>query len=125
MYTNDLFAKKNGRSSVYSTDGLWEPPKSEAEPGDPALMPASAWAARLPLDVRPENLIRWFGPIAGLLARHWDEPAAARLCFTELLSDRRKNRKAYPPEVRQELLALRQYYFDLQLERVCTRGNTR
>lgn len=136
MYTDDLYAKIKVRSSIYNSDVPWEPPKSAAElridalsaelearkrgkvaPSNAALPRTSAWAAELPRDVQPKALLRSFGSIANLLAKNWDAPIAMRLCFSKLLGEHGTKRKEFPPEVRHELLALRQFYFDRPLER--------
>jgi hypothetical protein len=95
--------------------------RRKAEPVNVPLPRTLAWAAELPGEVRPHMLLRSFARIANLIASQWDEPKALYAYFGELLIDRRKDRKGFPPEVTRELLALREYYSFLDLQRSTTR----
>ena len=84
--------------------------RSKAEPSSLALPRTKEWAANLPLDVQPHELIRTFGRVANLLAANWNDSAATVACFYHLLSDTRGNRKGFPPRVKTELLTLQSYF---------------
>lgn len=80
------------------------------------MLPVSLkWFAALPLEVRPMALVTEYARIANLLALQWDKPGACRAYFDDLLNDRRGNRRGFPPEVRRDLLTLRDYYFNRHL----------
>jgi hypothetical protein len=80
--------------------------------GDP-LPKTMTWVAKLPHDIRPMALLRSYPRIANLLAANWTEPASFRPYIDELFVDRRGDRQGFPPEVMEELFALRGYYEDM------------
>lgn len=94
--------------------------RSKTQPINVVQPRTLAWAADLPGDIQPQQLLRSFARIANLIASRWDEPRALYVYFGELLIDRRKGRRGFPPEVRSELLALRAYYSHLDLQRCIT-----
>lgn len=77
--------------------------------GEPLPL-AFKWMARLPRTVRPLALFRQFPRIANMMAGMWHDPQSLRPYLHDLLTDRRGHRKGFPPEVQQELLALRIHY---------------
>ena len=81
-----------------------------AKPAEEPLPATIQWAAKLPPDVRPMNLLRQFPRIANALASSWGDPALLRPYLDELFVDRRGNRQGFPPEVMAELFALRTFY---------------
>jgi len=87
--------------------------RSKAAPCNVPLPRTLAWAAELPREARPRELIRSFPRIANMLAADWGEPDVTNVYLDQLLIDRRVNRKGFPPDVRIELLALRKYYASL------------
>ena len=70
------------------------------------------WLAALPADVRPMATGRQYPRIVNRLGDLWGHCEFTRLHFQSLLLDRRKGRKGFPPEVREELEALQHYYFE-------------
>ena len=84
--------------------------KRKGEPTNLALPRTKEWAANLPPDVQPHELIRTFGRVANLLAASWNDSEATVACFYHLLSDTRANRKGFPPKVKTELLTLQSYF---------------
>jgi hypothetical protein len=84
--------------------------KRKGEPTNLALPRTKEWAANLPPDVQPHELIRTFGRVANLLAANWNDSEATVACFYHLLSDIRENRKGFPPKVKTELVTLRSYF---------------
>jgi hypothetical protein len=84
--------------------------RGKAAPSNVALPRTLAWAAKLPPNVQPHELIRSFGRVANLLAANWDNAEATIACLNELLVDTRGCRTGFPPKVANELLALRSYY---------------
>ena len=84
--------------------------KRKGEPTNLALPRTKEWAANLPPDVQPHELIRTFGRVANLLAASWNDSEATVACFYHLLSDTRGNRKGFPPKVKTELLTLQSYF---------------
>lgn len=80
------------------------------------LLPMSRdWLASLPSDVRPNALARHFPRIANLVALQWNYPTALRPYFEDLLTDHRGTRKGFPVEVHRDLLALRNFYYNMHL----------
>ncbi len=73
------------------------------------------WLASLPPNVRPLALATRFPRVANRIAQEWAEPSACRRDFEELVYDNRGNRKGFPPDVLDELLALRDYYYGYDL----------
>jgi hypothetical protein len=71
---------------------------------------AFKWIARLPGEVRPLNLLREYPRIANNLALSWPDRRAFRQCLYDLLVDKRGGRKGFPQPVLQELLALREFF---------------
>ena len=96
--------------------GDWAQVWSHRRKATPArnLLPVSVkWLLSLPKDVRPLTLVAKYPRIANVLALQWGKPTACRASFTDLLADRRGNRKGFPADVHRELRALRDYYYDL------------
>jgi hypothetical protein len=83
--------------------------RRKAEPANVPLRVTLDWAAQLPLKVRPAVLLRQFARIANLVAATWDDPVAFDSYMDGLLTDKRGNRKGFPPAVHHELLALKQH----------------
>lgn len=74
------------------------------------LLPATIrWEESLPAELRPLALLKIFPRIANILARAWRDPAEFQISLSDLLVDRRGNRRGFPVEVLQELLTLRDY----------------
>jgi len=70
------------------------------------------WLTTLPSDVRPMTTARQYPRIVNRIDDLWAQCEYTRLHFQSLLIDRRKGRKGFPPEVREELEALQHYYFE-------------
>jgi hypothetical protein len=87
--------------------------RRRGEPADEPLAWTVEWAAKLPPDIRPMNLVRQFPRIGNFLAATWTSPDTLRPYLDELFVDRRGNRKGFPPDVMEELFALRNYYEEL------------
>lgn len=62
-------------------------------------------------DVKPRQLAAQFPRVANLVAMHWDDDVASPAYFEALLTDQRGGRRGFPQVVRDELLALRDYWF--------------
>jgi hypothetical protein len=95
-----------------------EAEKHKRSKGTPSSLPLPrtlTWAASLPEDVRPHELLRTYGRIANLIAASWNDPEATYSYLDELLVDRRGNRQGFPPSVMSELLALRTHYAGLHV----------
>ena len=71
------------------------------------------WMAELPQAVRPINLARKFPRIANSIAELWRRVARCEEYLDTLVVDLRGNRTGFPPEVGQELTALRSYFAEL------------
>ncbi len=78
----------------------------------PAKMPLRrtlTWVAALPPDVQPTALVGHFARIANLIAATWGDRKTFDAYMESLLTDKRGNRKGFPPEVLAELMALQRY----------------
>lgn len=88
----------------------WEKLRRGKLPTDRALTGrAIDWLLALPPALRPQNLSSEFPRIANALAEVWDEPLQLGAALDKLLCDGRKGRKGFPPAVRDELIALRNW----------------
>jgi len=68
---------------------------------------AHRWLHRVPSGVHPKRLCRMYPRIANRLAQCWDDPRQTDALLDELLTDRRGNRRGFPPVVQAELQKLR------------------
>ena len=84
--------------------------RRRVQPLNQRLPAAARWAAALPLEVQPRVLLQRLPRIANVLARLWKDEIHLRLYLDELLDDRRKGRRGFPPEIHSELLMLREYH---------------
>jgi hypothetical protein len=71
------------------------------------------WMAELPQAVRPIMLARKFPRIANSIAELWRRVARCEEYLDSLVVDLRGNRTGFPPEVAQELTALRSHFAEL------------
>lgn len=89
----------------------------KAVPND-ALMPATvSWAARLPVEVRPIQLMKQYARVANRVAATWRDAGAFYECIGDLLIDRRGGRRGFPAAVSRELFLLRDYFEALDARR--------
>jgi hypothetical protein len=80
-------------------------------PYDRTLVPATLnWLRGLPDAVSPRETAGWFPRIANRLARYWDSAPMVESIFDELLFERRRGRKGFPPKIQAELRALYAHY---------------
>src|SRR5262245_53666092 len=70
------------------------------------------WLATLPASLRPMATARKFPRIVNRIGDLWGHCEYTRLYFQSLLVDRRAGRAGFPPEVKAELVALQQFYFE-------------
>jgi len=83
------------------------------EAGDDVLRErAVKWLAALPADLRPMATAGHYPRIVNRMDELWSQCEYTRLHFQSLLVDRREGRKGFPLEVRRELEALQNYYFE-------------
>ena len=73
------------------------------------------WLDALPSSVQPHALCKLYPRIANLIAAMWADTEALRAYFEELLADRRRGRKGFPPDVFNDLRVLRDYHAALNL----------
>jgi len=85
----------------------WEQRRRKPLPTDRALQGATIdWLLRLPGSLQPRGLCDRYPRAANAVAAAWGGPERAAV-LEELLSDRRGQRRGFPPEIRSELEALR------------------
>jgi len=90
--------------------------RRKAQPADEPFAATFRWVAALPRDLRPLALLREFPRIANVLALCAGDLDAMREYLFELLVDHRGHRKGFPEDVRIELLRLRAYVDDRNLQ---------
>ena len=91
-------------------DDQWKRMRRKKVPTDRALGgQAIDWLIGLPTSVRPVHLGTKFPRVANALAEVWDDLEERTVTLHKLLFDERRGRKGFPPEVHQELLALRDW----------------
>src|SRR6516165_8990328 len=86
----------------------------KATPANTLFRSTLAWVESLPPELRPVALMRDFARIANLIAATWDDLEGFESYMASLLTDKRGNRKGFPPDVRAELVALGQYRYKAQ-----------
>jgi hypothetical protein len=85
----------------------WEQRRRKPLPTDRALQGSTIeWLLKLPVSLQPRELCDRYPRAANALASAWHAGGRAAM-LDELLSDRRGNRRGFPPEVKSELQALR------------------
>jgi hypothetical protein len=102
-------AHKGSADNVSTT----APPPTQLRQAQPimVLLPRTIdWIASLPERVRPHALAAQYARIANLLCVNWDDPAACRQYFNDLLTGTRPNRKGFLVSVLRELNDLLAYY---------------
>src|SRR4051812_29773373 len=70
------------------------------------------WLATLPRRVRPLATGSKFPRVVNRICDLWSQCEYTRLYLQSLLIERRADRRGFPPEIRQELETLQQYYFE-------------
>ena len=83
-------------------------------PTDKPLPRTLKWAATLPPNVQPTALLRQYARIANVIAATWRHPTSLRSYLDCLFSNNRGNRQGFPPEVLNELVALKRYHDSLK-----------
>lgn len=69
------------------------------------------WLEALPPEGRPRRLVEQFPRIVNLIAMQWTDAVSCPAYFNELLVDRRGGRQGFPPDVRSEIVSLRDRWF--------------
>ena len=85
-----------------------------AAPAGKPLPRTLKWVATLPPNVQPTALLRQYARIANVIAATWQHPTSLRSYLDCLFSDNRGNRQGFPPEVLNELIALKRYHDSLK-----------
>jgi len=88
-----------------------------AQPADYLLPLSLRWLESLAPSVRPLALATKYPRIVNRIASWWDEPAATRVSFDDLVYDRRGKRRGFPPDVYRDLVTLRDHYYGYGVER--------
>ena len=101
---------ESSRDSVATPDSSvdWSPVRKK-NPVNYMLPMTIRWLETLPQEVRPTALVTKYPRIANVLALEWNNAAACRAFFVELLVDHRGTRKGFPADVHRELTTLRDY----------------
>ena len=72
------------------------------------------WVESLPAHVRPINLLHRFARVANLIAATWGNRRHFESYMQSLRTDKRGNRKGFPPDVLAELSVLEAYRFAIE-----------
>jgi len=72
------------------------------------------WVESLPPHVRPINLLQRFARVANLIAATWGNHMHFESYMESLRTDKRGNRKGFPPDVLAELSVLKAYRFAIE-----------
>lgn len=73
---------------------------------------AQRWIDALPPEARPRDLPRSYARVANRIALCWPDKALCAVLFESLLVDKRAGRRGFPPQIKAELVRLRQNRFD-------------
>jgi len=85
-------------------------PLSDTIPSEMPLRRTLAWAAKLPDDVLPSALMCRYARVANVIAANWEDPKAFRDYMQSLFTGMPVNRRAFPPDVLNELIALQRHF---------------
>jgi hypothetical protein len=98
-----LFASWIGAAqSTPSTD--WAQTRAPLIDDDRVMQsPTHAWLRSIPNGVHPKQLCRHYPRIANHIAVTWHDVSAVDRLLTDLMVDRRGDRKGFPPRIRQEI----------------------
>lgn len=86
----------------------------KATPTNTLLRRTLMWVESLPPRVRPMTLMRHFARIANVIAATWGDLECFETYMESLLTDKRGNRKGFPPDVLAELSTLEVYRLAIQ-----------
>lgn len=93
----------------------WKRLRRAKVPSDRALTGEGIdWLMKLPPHLRPQRLGAQFPRIVNALAAVWDDPDGQQTALDRLVDDGRKGRAGFPPEVRDEIVALRDWTIALR-----------
>ena len=81
----------------------------KAAPANRPLPSTLMWVASLPSNVQPTALLSHYARIANLTAATWGNPKSFDAYTESLLTDKRGNRRGFPPEVLSEWVGLQRY----------------
>ena len=90
----------------------WEA-ASDTIPTEMPLRRTLEWAAKLPDAILPSALMCRYARVANVIAATWEDPKAFRIYMRSLLTDKPVNRREFPIDVLNELIALQRYYDEM------------
>jgi hypothetical protein len=83
------------------------------------------WLDALARRAQPHALCKLYPRIANLIATMWADTEALEAYFDELLADRRRGRRGFPPDVLNDLRVLRDYHAALYPKPMGSRDHER
>jgi len=83
--------------------------RRKAQPAEVLLPPTQRWLDSLPVESRPQALVKQFPRLANLIAANWSSPSDCSEFIYSLLHDRRGGRRGFPREVMDDIIILRMY----------------
>ena len=84
--------------------------RRKAQPADILLPVTRHWLDSLPVESRPQALVKQFPRLANLFAVNWNSPGDCCTFIYSLLHDQRGGRRGFPREVMEDIINLRLYY---------------
>lgn len=101
----------DGEDKAVRRDTLsWEFLRRPQNHKDQDLLEATfLWFAKLPADIRPWEMARYFPRVANELAAIWTRPATCEQFLGQLLLDNRGTRKGFPEKVVKEIMVLQRH----------------
>ncbi|MEO8302671.1 MAG: hypothetical protein ABI724_00990 [Betaproteobacteria bacterium] len=87
----------------------WSPHR-KASPFNGLLPVSRNWLRTLPVPLQPRALATKYPRIVNLIAQHWHDGVTCHAYLDQLLVGGRPNRLGFPPDVRREILGLREYF---------------
>lgn len=103
------------RATIGSGRGAYLAPEAKRSPPSGTDLQLSAlvppWLESLPREAWPGYLCEFFPRVANRLALCWRDPELTVRLIEEFLADRRGTRRGFPPQAKDELVALRKAAF--------------
>jgi hypothetical protein len=84
--------------------------RRKAQPAEVLLPSTRRWLDSLPVESRPQALVKQYPRLANLFAANWSSPGDCSEFIYSLLHDQRGGRRGFPREVIDDISSLRMYY---------------
>ena len=109
--TRSLFSALLGYPDNLPKVGDWAHSRAPAVDDDRVMQSHThAWLRSIPNGAHPKQLCRHYPRIANRIAVNWQHLHVVDRMLTELMVDKRGDRKGFPPRIRQEIERLYGYH---------------